>query len=349
MARLMALPREIRDAITDLVIRTTTRVVQQHDSDAAKSRILSRSTAVNGKDVEQHRPGTIGYALYNAIHDNVLYPSEETAYRPNALGLLLANRQLHEETNERLMKLPVECTLQVDLVHETKLWPTFTSIPVRTVLDMDKVDIDLCLGLPSPNGESGFGGKAPIWTGIVEIIMRFLKVGPTHPSSERSQDDGTCVKNLTLNCAVPLSFPKGFELAPKGLPVYREMWSRFIQSGDQYWALQGLPKPVIESGKMYIMRPEALADYIHTSLRSLLFGVGQFSTMLFQRIGELHIRVYGEQHTDANLKGCLSIKAQLLRDDGLREGQQYEWLKETVRLRRERGLPIPDIGAQFEL
>lgn len=105
-SRLLSLPRELRDIILEFVISAHVEPPRHPESD------------------DTPRKASVGS---NCLRIPVLPPAEQYATH----GLLLTNRQLHHETKTRLRR-PTAYFLDVMMVNDKELWPTWTCCPARS-------------------------------------------------------------------------------------------------------------------------------------------------------------------------------------------------------------------------
>ena len=112
---LLSLPRELRDIILELVI-------------SAHAEPPSRPTLDDA-------------ARKASVATNCLQLPISQQY--SAYGLLLTNRQLHQETKTRLRQLPTAYSLDVMMVNRKELWPTWTCCPARSTEPIDSISINV--------------------------------------------------------------------------------------------------------------------------------------------------------------------------------------------------------------
>lgn len=117
-SHLLSLPRELRDMILEFVI----------------SAHVEPPTCPALDDTP--RKASVGS---NCLRLPVLPPSEQYA----TYGLLLANRQMHQETTTCLRRLPMAYSLDVMMVNHKELWPTWTCCPARSKEPIDFISINV--------------------------------------------------------------------------------------------------------------------------------------------------------------------------------------------------------------
>ncbi|KAK8123155.1 hypothetical protein PG984_011825 [Apiospora sp. TS-2023a] len=125
MTSFIDLPREIRD---DILHRTL---------------LSERSAPAKRKDGVGRTPITDIKARCWMLKDRVLYEKQTT--QPTATALMLVNRQLYNETQDALNRLPDQgrrCKVDVMFLEERELWVTFTHIPLCSTR-WDQVDVTI--------------------------------------------------------------------------------------------------------------------------------------------------------------------------------------------------------------
>ena len=173
MPHLLLLPREIRDIIISLVV--TTPALPPVDATVESLRSQLRD---------------IKYQCW--FGDNgVKYLVQMGSYRPNSAALLLTNHQLHDEVEYLLQKASVQYVLDVMLINERELWPTWTSIPILAT-QIDTVEVNFRIISQGQKGWSGFssgsGGTPRIMWSFYSLLERFLKVGSSGFTERKSID-----------------------------------------------------------------------------------------------------------------------------------------------------------------
>ncbi|KAF2797236.1 hypothetical protein K505DRAFT_372616 [Melanomma pulvis-pyrius CBS 109.77] len=174
MVHLLGLPRELRDEIIHHVLYTP----------------LSMPLSLERKVC--HDPYESPFA--NRIH----YLASKSAYQPTALGLLLASRQLHVETCQALEKNGTIFTLDLAIVNECWLWPTWRLIPTRIHPCLERMDINLRLCCTPGNEDlmTGFSARHdwhldrnPIFQALCGLLRRFLSLGAIADTASMMEDD----------------------------------------------------------------------------------------------------------------------------------------------------------------
>ncbi|KAF1946436.1 hypothetical protein EJ02DRAFT_418544 [Clathrospora elynae] len=87
----------------------------------------------------RHRPAT-----YSTRRKLLCVPSLDLLRTPNALNLLLINQRMYSETEDYLSKKPQFLKLDVAIVNDHWIWPTWRSVPLRPSKGIvDTVEINL--------------------------------------------------------------------------------------------------------------------------------------------------------------------------------------------------------------
>ncbi|KAF2647955.1 hypothetical protein K491DRAFT_271216 [Lophiostoma macrostomum CBS 122681] len=317
-ALLLKFPRELRNEIIDLVIAAP-KAWNHDDIEAERQTRCHPIHTMSGEEWYSHPPS---------------YRLNLSSYQPNALGLLLANHQLHSETTQRLTsKGSSPLSLEVAVVDETELWPTWTYIPCPSTRQVDRVDVTFhILGLlhRSNNRGSGFrqgcGGPPLISWGFMDILDRFLKLGPAGPLAafeeyEDPIDLEYSVKVISMNFVTPTELPKGAHYIPPGIPIDRYRWRHYIPPEDSDFA-----------DKDWVMTGRHLAEFVAEVLDRLMNYMETFGSLLATRVGEVRMSVDGEPWRTWNVDAYI-------RDMGI---QKEAWIEQTLKARAKFGLPLRD-------
>jgi hypothetical protein len=191
MTHLLTLPRELRDEIIQLVLVTPLSL----------PRNVERKAANDPKQV----------AFANRIH----YLVSESDSRPTALGLLLASHKLYVETREALAKINMIFTVDLAIINECWLWPTWRFIPTRTHPCLEQLNINLrmCCTSEERQLQTGFAQRNerhvlsphPIVQTLCGFLARFLSLGACAditPKMEEGimQNDREYKRNFRIKC-----------------------------------------------------------------------------------------------------------------------------------------------------
>jgi hypothetical protein len=191
MTHLLTLPRELRDEIIQLVLVTPLSL----------PRNVERKVANDPKQV----------TFVNRIH----YLVYESHYRPTALGLLLASHKLYVETREALAKINMIFTVDVAIINECWLWPTWRFIPTRIHPCLEQLNINfrMCCTSEERQLQTGFAQRNewqaltlhPIVQTLCGFLARFLSLGACAditPKMEKGimQNDREYKRNFRIKC-----------------------------------------------------------------------------------------------------------------------------------------------------
>jgi len=163
MPTLLGLPRELRDEIILLVLLTPP------------------SLPNNAERKASNYPYASVYA--NRIH----YLVSEINYRPTALGLLLTCHQLCAETQNAISRSRLVFNVDLAIVNECWLWPTWRFISTKThpCLDRMNINLQLCCTPEDRAFQTGFSERHerssfrvdPIIQTLCGFLQRFLSLG----------------------------------------------------------------------------------------------------------------------------------------------------------------------------
>jgi hypothetical protein len=181
---------------------------------------------------------------------------------------------------------------------------------------------------PSRSGfQQGNGGPPVIAWAFLDILDRFLKLGPNGPFAAFEEyadaiDREYSVKTINMNFITPTDLPDGADFIPVDVPV------------DQY---RRLPPEYSEyPHKTQVMTSKHLAEFVAEVLQRFMH-VDQFENyfetygkLVATRVGEIRISVDGEPWK------VLDIEA------SIRDLPRYNesWIQDILKLRAIFGLPI---------
>ncbi|KAF2470500.1 uncharacterized protein BDR25DRAFT_35276 [Lindgomyces ingoldianus] len=281
MPSLLSLPRELRDQIIDHVMFSLL--------DAPPAPPKGSSPENFQRKIFDKEP------TYLYPKDLIYYPSSSAAYEPTSKGLLQTCHQLRAETLDRRAKLVISsAVLDVMLVEEKSLWPTWLSIPPKMppIIERLEIRIRIC-GSPrikeSLQSRVRFGGciSSPIPYGLFGIVDRFLAVGTTgecppwfwrkYETSVPAYRPQYCIKSLHIVVDTNVALSENEQLSPENIP------SRQTPHVD--------PK----TNKLLVVSPMALGIYLADRVEILLgptgFGYNKLAALLGARIGEVTVSV----------------------------------------------------------
>jgi len=274
MPTLLTIPRELRDKILSLIV--SSYVPEPQDiSDSS-----NRSTL---DDFQYDSPYFHGRKVLYIEHPK----------QTDTASLLLVNRQLHSETLEVIGILPTKHSYVLDVViaEEQKLWPTWLYVPALT----RKVDRVYCqfrsIGFPAGAlFRGGCGGPPAMTWALLNLIERFLKVGPVGRQAERA-DNRFGINEVIIDVRTPDVDPE--LIAPERTPA--------MGSGGQSFGRRG-SRPRSDSKTPLIRHPKGIAIYIVRDLNKMMEMWGDHGVhgrIIFERVGSIKVLVDGEPFTDS--------------------------------------------------
>lgn len=161
MATLLGLPRELRDQIINLVVLSPL-----HTDQATTRKIVP--------DAEMHRAESayVGYPLFsNRIH----YLICDASKKHPSFALLLANRQLYQETLDVLARCKLHHQLHVAIIDWTWLWPTWRHIPLVKSTRFDLLEIKVsaydCFGSSEEDIDSMKENISRVFSTLVDQVL----------------------------------------------------------------------------------------------------------------------------------------------------------------------------------
>ncbi|RYP52909.1 hypothetical protein DL768_002005 [Monosporascus sp. mg162] len=286
------------------------------------------------------------------------------------------NRQLHRETKDALERIPgrgLSYSLDLMLAKEELLWPTWTLVPAYAQ-HVDSVDVtvrvvDARRALPAVHKwnqwHSIFGGgdggpPMAVWL-FYSVLERFLKAGPVGKTLDPklgeyrrsgrwySEEEVTklgfvdrkiTVKHLNIDCVSPADEAV---LADPGSS--RDWWYTRRLSGLVH--ASHTESMDIQKHLRGVMRPEWLATYLIGKLEYLLsmgYHTAEFGAILFERIGDITIKVDGlilEKFRLGERLSALTFEESFgsICPAGMRETYFNKWKKRASHVREEAGLP----------
>ena len=343
MPCLLTLPREIRDGILELVV-CNERAPPQNPTAASSDRTLL--------DVLERRSWSYAsqYIKYEGQGSN-------GAYTTNSLSLLLANHQLSSETQDVLERLSTTYSygLDVMLVDEKELWPTWVSVPALSTQVDSVVATFRIFGTWGGEGRFAFGiGCGPpeiVWC-FYSLMERFLTCGPVGERKLPSPDRKITVKFLILNILTPLGLePVATDDLQTYGQWYRSRIDRYRVSDDVEDDAAGAARA---AGTNIPMQPAWLANFLHGYICDLLdmgYHTASAGAIMYERIGTIRICVDGELRHEYGLGEYLARLR--FTDAGQTFGNVYprenrlpffwQWKKKALKMRKEAGLPIGEL------
>jgi hypothetical protein len=253
-----------------------------------------------------------------------------------AMPTLLVNSQLHRETMAAINRLRTKHCYDLDvmIVNEEELWPTWLSVPSVTN-EVEKVRATFRYFGTANQGVASFkegcGGPPMITWAFYDLLTRFILGIPGDwytPSADKILKHDVSIKLLELDVRSP------------------DMPANMIAPHVNYGSLQRLRK---DNGVEYLMNPAFLATYIETHLWSLLeCHTAEYGRMLYERIGTIKVYLDGELLKEWNI-GNLLATLKLGRFIGTFEYPKppqrnhkklfRQWRKNAYNSRKQFGLP----------
>lgn len=299
MSSLLTIPREIRDQILELVI------------------FSHRAPPKSPTEPPQERASLDNprrFSSWSYGPENVKYDQQDIV--PNSLSLLLVNRQLSAETKSTLERFPISYYLDVMIVNEQELHPTWLSVPAFSNRIDNVVVTFRIFGTREPGGRSMFiigDGSPPQITWCFYNLMEvFLKCGPIANLKTGLRRKDVSINTLTLDFVSP---------------------------------------PNAESDiASLLMRPDWLADFVNDYNHTLLqmsYHTAWYGMIMYERIGTIRYYVDGQLSTqhdlDVLLAKCRSNDSGDTFGNIANEERSaffWKWKKKALKARKEAGLPV---------
>ncbi|PGH09911.1 hypothetical protein AJ80_07622 [Polytolypa hystricis UAMH7299] len=335
MPSLLDIPREIRDKIIELTIS-----IRRHASECPAAAPQDRV----GFDEKSW-----GYGEVNNKYERA--PAVPT-YSP----LLLVNRQLSAETTAVIARLSrnLSYSLDVMLVNEAELWPTWLSIPVLSNRVENVNATFRIFGLFDWSSRrrhpflGGDCGPPPITWCYHQLLLHFLTQGPMGAMGreQQSQNDRR-VTIGTLTIDIVDSPDSKNEPLPDDIK-YRT-WLR--RRERRY---HSIANSVDQTGKKSLdtmpLPPQWLCLILAGDIRYLLsmgYHTARYGAILYERIGTIRVCLNGEVQTEFNLAKLLAqlrfhnpstTFGHLDREDRIQAF--WWWKRNTLEKRKRAGLPV---------
>ncbi|EGD87953.1 hypothetical protein H112_04427 [Trichophyton rubrum D6] len=348
---------EIRDLIIELVITTRVSVPRR------PAQMLGRLKSVN-PDIN---------------------PLSNEGYIANSLSLLLVNRQLHAETKAaigRFLKGAKEeteagkkrrnltYTYDIMLVDDSYVWPSHICVPaLSSRVDNAVVTIQAFGTCPvtktSLSGVNAFRsdmGPSEVQWAFYRPLVNLLRDGPgtemwtskkptQRPVIEALSQPGGSNRGITVGTLI-LDFQKSVDNTITDYIFFK--WAANQEGGlFQPWKeCRGMPSQIDgwEDVHRIVIRPEWLVSYLTMRLSFMLgmsYHTSQYSSVLFERIGKIEIRLDGanvrvihiaEKLERLNFNHPRDTFGHLPSEERIAAFQK--WKKEVIQLRKDRGLPV---------
>ncbi|KAF2729235.1 hypothetical protein EJ04DRAFT_580801 [Polyplosphaeria fusca] len=327
MSPLLSLPRELRDKI----IQEALFILYPTPSHESAERRLCLSP-------QQHKQ-----------HANIFYATDRAAYRPNLSGLLFTNWQLRSETLQSMQKAKLKsiCAVEMRVVKEIELWPTWQYIcPKTSVIDVLLVTV-LVDSAPTTDFSGLYKTHPTIFGAMTGFLRRFLSTGPVLPQRLGENAIPPCmrVKQVTFDFVHP-PLRENVAIAPPGLPVEkRSEWKDWTPyEGERYWERYGNPDLHLDDEKEYVLHPFMVAQAIEESFRYFMTGSHSSNTWIYERVGEVAFTVNGNEWIPNFLTESIKSWADIAFLPIHRTTSGTSELDRILKVRNEFGLPVHAYG-----
>jgi hypothetical protein len=228
------------------------------------------------------------------------------------------SRQLSAETRDNIERLSARPhTIDVMLVDEKALWPTWTSFPAPIHHIKELTATFRVFGTNAENRRRSFspgcGGPPQLTWCFYYLLEWIVKHGPLSeyppkdidPGYNASVDKGFTIDVLTLDFLTPTE-TETQRLAPEELEFW--LWA----AGPPVYSLHGdgqagLTREEIEKA---LIRPEMLASFVGNHLSTLLYmnyHTAEFGGILYERVGTIRTCVDGELKRTLDLSFYLDL------------------------------------------
>ncbi|KAL2833058.1 hypothetical protein BDW59DRAFT_157195 [Aspergillus cavernicola] len=256
---------------------------------------------------------------YNAWRCRAYYQEQQhnTQGPSNSLSLLLTSRQISSETQAILHLNPTDYHLDISMLNEVDIFPTWLSVPRLTpCISTLTASVRLFGHIISPQNvasQVGDGGHLGFQWSFYAVLERFLAYGPvaqktpnnnksTHPSQNNpnpsSMDRGITIKTLILDFSSAtdktdpdLTFPP-----PE---IDYTLW-RIRHTSRRHPLLLRAGVDLME----HKPRPEFVAKYLTQYIAGLLsmnYHTASYGRMLYERIGAIRVLVDGRVYREFDL------------------------------------------------
>ncbi|KAF2004207.1 hypothetical protein P154DRAFT_51224 [Amniculicola lignicola CBS 123094] len=332
MPSLLSIPCELRDEIIDIVINDVRTIRLPGDVD------VERKERSNFCEYLQEDETT--------FRSDIQHPVDPTAYQTNTIGLLLTNHQLHSETEDRLRNKPTRYFLDVFLVEEAELWPTWTSIP-RLDNRVDTLDVTFRIAHP-PREQGGRGGLSdlnPMSSAFEKLLQVFFRFGPVIPSIKEPEfhDKFISVRRVHFNFVTATNLSESLGIFPAYVGKNPRGLERILKTATKHELFPAW----YEKGKRYLMHPQTLAtilkDYLDLVVANRTLQ-RQYGDQLFRRVGEIQFIIDGTEFHRWDMASQLSKGPTVGSDQWFGRGfeDMYQlWRREVIAVRNELGFPVP--------
>lgn len=320
MANLMRLPSEVRALIIDLVIFSPRLVPSAPAPETKRKRAAS--------DYDSRSWGS-------ALQPRASY-GPDLDYTANSTGLSLTSHQVRSETADRLSRRPVAYELDVVLVNEQYLDPTWNLIP-SVSRHVDKITATFwpwgCAKKRRTAFSGGDGGPPSIDWQLYSLLERFLWLGASplrSPQAPLPRSKEYSIQLLEINVVAPALLAEDCKLID---------YDAYMEWRDDHF------RDSADMADRCTMHPEYLARHIVLCIRKLLnmsYHTAWYGGIWYDSVGTITVNVdgkllekfaLGEMLADFPLDGPYECFRKQ------RQAKFEDWRRYALRKRRERGLP----------
>ncbi|KAL1601638.1 hypothetical protein SLS60_006553 [Paraconiothyrium brasiliense] len=319
MPSFMTLPREIRDQICtcSILLSDTPPDTTRPSKELIEKRV---------------QPATPSLEAWSKV---VLYLPKP----PNTCttSLLQTNKQLYAETLatlDRLAANPPDYALDLIILDESLLLPTWTSVPVITNR-VDTVHVSFRISgayenrkkhrkLGSYQGFRGGDGAGPAmgWQ-LYAVLERFIKAGARGETGSPNTHMHVTAKCIRIDVQTPLVF---------GVERFGE-WPSDVSGRRK------------SEGGNHVLEPDYLVAFVLSHLNGLLGGLDyewfKYGQILFEHVDLIVVCKDGVEETRLDVATMLKELGDISdRRSYLEQFGNYK--EDTMRLRKERGLKVLD-------
>ncbi|KAF3045968.1 hypothetical protein E8E12_009341 [Didymella heteroderae] len=325
MPSLLDIPRELRDQVCFYVLLSSSATAQPGASQTPDTN--SSFEKLTGSRSIYENPRLRAWSrvvLYDPANSRIMPPS-----------LLLVNKQLHYETlsNLELIAKHPNCSMDLIMVDEVVLLPTWTHVPYRHATKFDTVDVTFRISGAYDKKKKypfdsykGFrigdgAGPAMGWQ-IYAVLERFIRAGTN--AEMRTPDAHLHVTARTIRVDVqtpPGVDPRRFTRRP------RSGYGRRMQNNGAD-----------------VLDPEFLASYVKGQVGGLLRSASHewftYGQILYEHLDEVIVCKDGTEIGRWDVAECLDARQVESKYFSREEMEEYK--RKAWELRRSRGLKMLD-------
>jgi hypothetical protein len=334
-ASLLTIPQELRERIVELVLT----------SDVADAPDLSKLELIT-----QHRSelpkdkGTKVVRAWTGVRDLLFEP-----FKPLLHPIFLVNRQLSSDAALVLARIKVDYHLDVILLNEVSLLPTWIMIPklasrVETLTCTFRIagSAELGTGYRGYRGFRGGDGAGPAMAWVIYCLLElFILHGPSFGYGRdisSSSDQGYSIRTLVIN----VETPPGIDPSRFGPPLTSHSFGRRRREGET---------------QPNVVDPKYLVKFIQTEIQGLLcmgYHTAEYGDILHENIGSIVIKLDGETHFNQDLWEVLKDLSPTYDGATFSKHQRVkgfqDWKPRAIAKRSRRGLNIggAEVDADLE-